>query len=104
MQAAVTFESESNFYTGFSTNLSEGGLFLATDNIQPRGTVIDLTVSLPNGLRVAVKGEVRWIREYNENTPDLMPGMGMQFIGLNPAIAQKMQAFLNERDPIFYDD
>src|SRR5207237_787078 len=40
MQAEVDFESDSNFYSGFSSDVGEGGLFVATVNLVEPGTEV----------------------------------------------------------------
>ena len=104
MQAAIDFGSDSNFYTGFSTNISEGGLFIATVQYVQRGTPVDLRFTLPNGAQVSAHGEVRWTREINDKTPDIFPGVGVQFIGLAPEAAQAIKEFVASREPMFYPD
>ncbi len=104
MQAAIDLGSDSNFFTGFSTNISEGGLFVATVAHFEVGTSVDLHFSLPGGKRLDVKGIVRWSREVNDKTPDIFPGVGVQFADLSPEAAQAIHRFVSEREPMFYPD
>ncbi|MCA2980264.1 MAG: TIGR02266 family protein [Myxococcaceae bacterium] len=102
MQAQVDFESEANFFNGFSSDISEGGLFIATVNLLPLGTQVDLGFSLPSGERVDCKGVVRWVREVDERQPDVMPGIGVQFVDLDTRAAQAVEAFVQQREPMFF--
>lgn len=104
MQAAVDLQSDSNFFTGFSTNISEGGLFVATVQALPLGTEVDLGFSLPGGKKIAVKGRVRWTREVNDQTPEIFPGVGIQFVDLDPQVAQALQQFVSAREPMFFPE
>ncbi|HLL55877.1 MAG TPA: TIGR02266 family protein, partial [Myxococcaceae bacterium] len=104
MQASVDMESESNFFQGFSTNLSEGGLFVATVQMLPRGTPVDLHFTLPGGKRIDAKGVVRWTREVNDRTPDIFPGVGVQFTDLPTEAAAAIRSFVSEREPLFFAD
>lgn len=104
MQATVDFNSDDNFYAGFSANISDGGLFVATVNLLPLGTEVDLSFTLPSGQRIEAKGKVSWVREVNDKIPDAFPGMGVQFIGLAPAAHAAIGQFLAQRDPLFYAD
>src|SRR5205823_5272349 len=79
MQAQIDFGSDSNFYSGFSTNISDGGVFIATVYVLPLGTEVDLSFTLPNGDSVHTRGVVRWVREVNDRLPDAFPGIGVQF-------------------------
>ena len=104
MQTQVDMTSDSNVFTGFSTNLSEGGVFVATVNLLPVGTPVDLTFSLPGNTRIAVKGEVRWTREIDDRTPDVFPGVGVRFVELGVDAAQALHRFVASREPLFYPD
>ncbi|MBI3179025.1 MAG: TIGR02266 family protein [Deltaproteobacteria bacterium] len=103
LEAKVDFESEHNFYTGLTVDISEGGLFISTIDILPRGTPIDLQLNLA-GHSIAAKGEVRWIRDYNDLTPKIEPGMGIQFTDLAPAAHNLIHQFAARRDPLLYDE
>ena len=78
-KTAINLTSESNFYAGFTDDISEGGLFVATHNTLPRGTVVDIEFVLPDSEEpIRSQGEVRWIREYRPEN-DAPPGMGLSF-------------------------
>lgn len=100
----VSFASDHNFYIGFTENLSEGGIFVATHSLKPVGTRVSLCLFL-HGSESAVRclGEVRWVRPYNEHS-NVAPGMGIRFLDLPAEDRAEIQRFLDARDPIFYDD
>ncbi len=104
MQAAVDLHSESNFFTGFSTNISEGGLFIATVQTLEIGTEVDLNFTLGNGEKLSVRGVVRWTREINDHTPDIFPGVGIQFANLDASTAATIQRFVASREPMFFPE
>jgi uncharacterized protein (TIGR02266 family) len=104
MQTQVDLSSDSNVFTGFSTNLSEGGVFVATLNLLPVGTPVDLTFTLPGNTRISVKGEVRWTREIDDRVPDVFPGVGVRFVELGVDAAQALHKFVAAREPLFYPD
>lgn len=104
MQAAVNLHSDTNFFTGFSTNISEGGLFVATVQSAAIGTEIDLSFSLPSGESISVRGVVRWVREVNDKTPEIFPGVGIQFVDLDPTAASTLQRFVQSREPMFFPE
>jgi uncharacterized protein (TIGR02266 family) len=104
MQAAITIGSDSNFYNGFSSDISDGGIFVATVDQPPIGTEVDLSFSLPSGQRIECKGVVRWVREVNDKIPDAFPGIGVQFTGLEPSANAAIRQFVDERDPLFFPD
>ncbi len=104
MQTQVDMTSDSNVFTGFSTNLSEGGVFVATVNLLPVGTPVDLTFSLPGKTRITVRGEVRWTREIDDRVPDVFPGVGVRFLELSAEASEALHRFVAEREPLFYPD
>ncbi len=104
LQTQVDLSSDSNVFTGFSTNLSEGGLFVATVNLLPVGTQVDLTFTLPGNAKVSVRGEVRWTRELDDRTPEVFPGVGVRFVDLSPQAANALHRFIASREPLFYPD
>lgn len=104
LQAAIDLRSDSNFFTGFSTNLSEGGVFLATYQELSPGTEVELTLTLPGHPALAVKGTVRWIRELNERVPELTPGLGIQFTGLAADQLEAIRTFVQSREPLFFPE
>ncbi|MCC6336438.1 MAG: TIGR02266 family protein [Myxococcales bacterium] len=102
MQAAVDFGSDNNFFSGFSGNISDGGLFVATVKHLAIGTQIDLSFSLPSGERIQAQGVVRWVREVNDKDPDSMPGLGVQFTRLDETAQAAIERFVASREPMFY--
>ncbi|RJS21271.1 TIGR02266 family protein [Corallococcus sp. H22C18031201] len=104
MHTSIDMRSDSNFFTGFSMDISEGGVFIATVEAVPRGTQVELDFTLPGGRPMKVAGVVRWVREGNDRTPELMPGVGVQFTGLAPEVARVISSFVTTRDPMFYPD
>ena len=100
-EVEVTFESHHNFYTGFTQNISSGGLFIACHDPSPIGSTIRVKFALP-GLPGPIDAEtiVRWVREVGE--PD-QHGMGVQFTHLSPPVQAAIDKFIQQRDSIFYD-
>ncbi len=100
----VSLGSDHNFYMGFVENMSLGGVFIATHMLKTVGEIVELNIRLPDS-PVAVKGvgRVRWIREFSERS-NVPPGMGVQFLQLEPGSLELIEAFLAQREPIFYDD
>ncbi|MBH24747.1 MAG: hypothetical protein CMH57_09910 [Myxococcales bacterium] len=106
VELEVTLESESNFYAGFSMNISEGGLFIATYDVQPVGSEIKISLALGDDEPpITAYGLVRWVREYNPASPDTSPGMGVQFTRMSREDVMRIYRFCAERrDPLFYED
>ena len=97
--------SDHNFYTGFTHNISEGGLFIATNHIHPLGTPLEFTFTLDDRPEpIEMRGVVRWVRE-PEAVSEMPPGIGIEFEDLTPEHLRRIQAFIERRrETIFYDD
>ena len=106
VEVSVDLESDTNFYTGLTRNISTGGLFIATHQIRRVGDRIRLKFKLPGAAQpVEVETEVRWIRENSSlHRSDGASGMGVRFIDLSPTAQSEIQRFIDSRDSLFYDD
>ena len=106
LEVKVDLESDHNFYTGLTQNISAGGLFIATNAIRKIGDRITLQFSLPGAPEpLAVETEVRWIRENSAlSRVDGATGMGVRFVNLSAQAATAIQQFLESRDSLYYDD
>jgi uncharacterized protein (TIGR02266 family) len=103
--ANVGLHSEHNFWSGITMNMSEGGLFVATHNFVPVGTMLVLNIVLPNASEPLVMlVEVRWTRPYS-GQEDVPPGLGLQFVDADDASLSKIRMFVKTiREPLFYED
>jgi uncharacterized protein (TIGR02266 family) len=105
VEVDIDFSSESNFYNGFTENISEGGVFVATYELKPMGEKVTMKFRLPDSEEtIECEGEVRWIRVANQDTPDVSPGLGLQFVNMSPELQARVDAFIREREPMFFDD
>ncbi len=104
LHVEVSLDSDTNFYQGFSEDVSAGGLFVATYNLAPIGTSFELEFTLPDGYVVRARAEVRWIRDLLDDVPDARPGMGLAFSALSEGDERAIGRFVNTRIPLFYDD
>jgi len=105
VEVRVDLRSENTFFTGFSENISEGGLFIATEAPHEIGDELDIELSLMGGgHRIAQKVVVRWIRPA-EAAGGLPAGMGVQFLVLTEHEKVALQEFVDSRikDTLFYD-
>ena len=103
LEAVVTLESDHNFYTGLTSDISTGGLFVATHCLRPTGTTLRVRFALP-GLDDPIEAdvEVRWVRDGRFST--LPPGLGLRFVELPGPALRAVIDFIQHRDTIYYDD
>ncbi len=104
LEVEVTLRNENTFFTGFSENISEGGLFVATEAPWEIGERIEFTLSLMGGEVRTHQGIVRWVRPANASG-GLPAGMGVQFAELSDEENASIQNFVDSRakDTLFFD-
>ncbi len=100
LEVDIGVHSETNFYAGFSGDVSEGGIFVATYKPLAVGTKTTVSFVMPGGHHIVTEGEVAWIREA---AWDVTPGMGITFTMLTDRDRQIIQWYAGQREPIFFD-
>lgn len=105
LEVQVDLESEHNFYTGFTENVSTGGLFIATRDLLPIGSRFRIRFSLPTAEEpIEAECEVRWQRLEQLDNADVTPGLGVRFLDLDEKAQDAVNAFIRKRETLFYDD
>ena len=100
----VSLESEHNFYTGLTQDLSGGGLFVATTCICPIGARVQLKMKLPTLAEpIDAVTEVRWVRHRDVPGGGGKAGIGLQFLQMSPQAKKAVMEFLGKRESIFFD-
>ncbi len=99
IETEVTLESDSQFFTGLTGNLSTGGVFVATYRQLTIGCGVLMTLTLPDG-ELRVKGTVRWSRDTSSGAS---PGVGVAFDELAPGDAARIAHFCQLRAPLLHD-
>lgn len=99
LEIEVSLTSESQFYSGITGNISEGGLFVATYHRPPIGNPLEIELTLPSGTFRA-RGIVRWVRDTQEGAS---PGLGIEFEDLSEEMRNAIEDFLSERPPLLHD-
>jgi len=100
LQVGIGLHSDSQIFVGFSEDLSDGGVFVATQQRLPPGSPVVLDMDLPTGARISCRGRVAWVREGCELH---RPGVGVAFEELTAADRDAILAFSRDRPPLFYD-
>jgi uncharacterized protein (TIGR02266 family) len=99
LEVHIDLHTDSQFFAGFSQDLADGGVFVATYSPAPVGTEIEIAFDLASR-RIRTVGKVVWVRE--EST-DAVPGMGLAFQALGSEDLAAIVEFTRERAPLFYD-
>lgn len=77
----------------YSTDFSEGGIFIRTTEKLPIDTTVHMKFSLPNSDRlIEATGRVAWVNKGDE--PDPGPGIGIQFMKLSTESQEIIREFI----------
>lgn len=94
----LRYPDEKTFLQRFATNVTRGGIFLASRSPFPVGTVIGFEVALMQGpALLAGTGKVAWVREFNPQEPQRAHGMGVQFLNVAPATRPMLDRLLTHK-------
>lgn len=104
LHTAVDLASDSNFFTGFTGDISKGGVFVATWAPLVLGSHVTLQLSLPTGQLLSLEGRVQWLRDHNEFHPDAPPGAGIAFVNAPADALAAIEAFVQRREAMFFPD
>jgi uncharacterized protein (TIGR02266 family) len=104
VEANLGASSETNFYVGFSGEISEGGVFVATYTTFEVGALATVHISLPGGFEFKVPGRVQFVRDPMDMSEDAEPGMGIKFEALAADQRELILRFVRKRAPMFFDD
>lgn len=104
VEANLGATTESNFFVGFSGEISQGGVFVSTYNILPKGSPARVLITLPGNLATEVDGHVRFVRDPMDMSMESEPGMGIAFDGLEKDSRELILRFIRKRAPMFYDE
>ena len=103
IEANIGATTQSNFYVGFSGEISHGGVFLATYEVLPKDTSVQVLVTLPGGFEFESDAWVRFVRDPMDFGSESDPGMGIQFENLSTEARELVLRFIRKRPPMFYD-
>lgn len=92
----ILFRESGAFIKSYMLNVSNGGLFLKTENPLPLDSPVTLRMKLPGDTEpMEIQGCVVWSnpRAKNNSFPS---GMGIQFIKISPEYKQRIEAFVDQ--------
>ncbi|MEI6126282.1 MAG: TIGR02266 family protein [Pseudomonadota bacterium] len=92
----ILFRESGAFIKSYMLNVSNGGLFLKTENPLPIDSVVTLRIRLPAETEpMEIQGCVVWSNPKGKNNA-FPSGMGIQFIKINPENRIKIDAFVDQ--------
>lgn len=95
LQVKVSCPNWDDYLDLYTTNLSRGGVFIASRMSAPMGTEIAVELVLPNGSTVKFRAEVMHLVDEKESTETNRPmGMGVRFIDLDEHTKKALEAMV----------
>ena len=84
----VDYSTVDDFFSEFTANVNEGGIFIETEERHPPDTLVSLQFSLPGSSEpLQVTGRVVWS---TPGGPDQNPGIGIEFEDLDQRARQRI--------------
>jgi uncharacterized protein (TIGR02266 family) len=91
----VDYSTVDAFFSEFTTNINEGGMFVGTDQPHPVDTVVTLHFRLPGSeLPCAVAGRVVWVRQRSDDEGPR--GMGIEFETLDDVTRSRINELVRD--------
>jgi len=92
----IMFKEFGSFIRVYMLNVSNGGLFIKTENPLPLDSPVHLKMKLPGEANtMEVEGRVVWNNPKGRKN-SFPKGMGIQFVKMLPEYAEKMQGFVEK--------
>jgi uncharacterized protein (TIGR02266 family) len=99
----IGVHGDTNFYSGFSANIGEGGIFVATYEPHVIGQRLHVRFRLPDvEAPLEAKVEVRWLRAVGPGEEGT-PGFGAAFVALSDEARAAVERFVAQREPLFFE-
>ena len=93
----VGLRSRHRFWSGWTENIGEGGVFVATEDLLEIGAAVVLNLKLKGQMGArAFPCEVRWVRHEDED--GIPAGMGLRFVDLEEEEARRIQQYIETED------
>jgi len=104
VELEVTLSGPHTFFSGFTMDISEGGVFIATHQIFPIGTEFRINLFIGKE-KLEIDSQVVWVRgEDSAIISGEEPGMGLKFTVLDERAVSIISEFIKKREPLLYDD
>ena len=95
IKLAVSYENIDDFLTDYTSNVSIGGIFLATEVQMQKSHKIQLRIELPGGEEIKAVGVVQWVSR-DSDSPE---GVGLYFEVISKRDQRRIQRLLDDWNP-----
>ena len=94
----VKYDCEGNQYSSFIHDISEGGMFIESKSLLPKGSMLSLRVRLPDSIsEIEVKGELmRLVEQSTHFKADIVEGMGLRFTDISASDKVLISEYVNK--------
>jgi uncharacterized protein (TIGR02266 family) len=102
----VGVATDHRLFVGLTANISNGGLFIASDEPFKKGDKVEVRFSIPGANHVFHKhATVCWTRPFDASGGHhhTKAGAGVRFDDLSDEESRILDAFLKVHEPIFFD-
>jgi len=102
----IGISTHHRLFVGLMSNISTGGLFVATEETLEKGDRVEVRFQIPGSDHVFHKeAEVCWTRPYDDNNLDNSgrAGAGVRLVGLDDKEKRMLNAFIEVHEPIFFE-
>jgi uncharacterized protein (TIGR02266 family) len=90
----VDYSAVDAFFTEFTANINEGGIFVQSDTRSEIGTEVQLQFHLPGRQEpLDMTGRVAWLSDGKSGSPE---GMGIEFTGLNAEVREEINEVVRQ--------
>ena len=94
LKIPVDYSSVDAFFTEFSANINEGGMFVEVDEPPELGTLVQLQFDLPGrSAAIQVEGRVAWT---SDGKDDSSAGVGIEFQNLPSDVRETINKVVRE--------
>jgi uncharacterized protein (TIGR02266 family) len=94
LKIPVDYSAVDAFFSEFTSNINEGGMFIETESPAPLDSEVQLQFRLPNLDRpVKVSGRVAWVSDGKGEAP---AGMGIEFQELAPEVRRTINDLVRQ--------
>ena len=94
----VKYDCEGKKYSSFIHDISEGGMFIESKTLLPKGSILSLRFKLPDSqFEVEAKGEVmRLVEQSTHFKAEIVEGMGLRFTDISPGDKALISEYVNK--------
>ncbi len=91
----VDYSTRDAFVANHVSNLSKGGLFIASDSPLPVDSELELILTLAEPAEcIRARGRVIWNYDIRKGTTRVIPGMGIKFVDMSSADRSRLAEYL----------